>query len=368
MKIMMLYNKSDFAYNFTREIIEKFISENHEIVMVFPDNEYEEEFIKMGCKVLKIKMNRRGMNVFKDYGLYIQYKKIFRKYSPDIIFGFTIKPNIYGAQAAKKNKIPFVARISGLGSMFQRNDYAFKLVKTLYKVSFSKISYIYFENNENYIKFNEKVRKYENSKVIPGSGVNTEYFSYQEYPKIKSPIKFLFIGRIMYEKGIDDFLIVAEILKKKYQEKIEFHIVGMYEENYEGRIEDLVSKNIIVYHGKIRSVKVLIGESHCIVLPSHHEGLSNAMLEALSTGRPVIGSDISGIRETFEDNRSGLLIKPKNPEDLLEKIEMFYNFSQDIKIEMGKLGREKIIKEFDRKIVIDEYMSRLKIIREIGGE
>lgn len=358
--IIFIYSSSSFAYNFTKEIVIETIKNNHNVIVIFPDDEYQEEFIKIGCQIIYVDIDRRGTNIFKDYKLYKNYVKIFKKIKPDLIFGFTIKPNIYGAQAAKKFRIPFVARISGLGTSFQSNNIMFYITRFLYRRSFSKIKFVFFENKDNYEIFSKKVKHLENSKVIPGSGVNIDEFNYQTYPKNTGVIKFLFIGRIMFEKGIDDYLYAASKLKDKYKDNIEFHIVGRQEENYSDVLLKLEKTGIIKYHGVNKNIKNFIRDSNCIVLPSHHEGLSNAMLEALSCGRPVIGSDIPGIRETFENNVSGLSFEVKNREELAVKIEEFYNYPYSKKEEMGKQGRFYIENNYNRKIVIKEYLDQIK--------
>lgn len=364
-KVIFLYNKSDFAYNFTKEIVEEYLKEGCQVTVIFPDDEYQEEFKKMGCQVINIPIDRRGTSFIKDYKLYKSYKKIFNTLKPDLIFGFTIKPNIYGAQAAKKYKIRFVARISGLGSAFQKKNMVYQITKKLYKRSFSKIEYIFFENQTNSEIFQEAIGKFENSAVIPGSGVNTEEFKYLEFPLEDEPTRFLFIGRVMHEKGVDEYLSAAKYLKEKHGTDIEFHIIGAYEENYKNTIDQYVHEGIIRYHGAVKNVPDYIRESHCIVLPSHHEGMSNALLEAQSSGRAVIGSKIPGVIETFEDNVSGFSFEVKNQEELNSKLELFYNLTHDDKILLGINGRKRVVEQFSRSIIIDKYIDFIKKNKDI---
>lgn len=358
--VIFLYSYSGFAYNFTKEIVDSYLKNDFKVTIVFPDNEYQEEFIKMGCDVVNIKLSRRGTNVFKDYGLYKSYKKLFKEIKPELVFGFSIKPNIFGAQAAKKYKIPFISRISGLGTSFQKKNHVYYITKFLYKHAFSKIEHVFFENEKNAEIFENSIRYFDNSTIIPGSGVNLEDFIYQPFPTEEEPVKFLFIGRLMREKGIEEYLYTAEVLKNKYGSKVEFHIIGDYEEDYYQRVTNLKNKDIVKYHGLVKDVSSFIAKSHCIVLPSHHEGMSNALLEAQASGRAVIGSNINGVIETFDNNISGFQFEVGDANDLILKTEEFINMGYDKQKEFGVKGREKMENEFSRQIVIDEYMKFIK--------
>lgn len=315
----------------------------------------------MGCEYEPVEINRHGTNVFQEFKLYRYYKNMFKKVQPDIVFSYTIKPNIYGAFAAKKFNIPFVANITGLGTAVETPGLMQKITTTLYKHSFSNVQTIFFQNKENqefFEKFNISVDKH---KMLPGSGVNLERFHLQPYPTTDSGIEFVFISRIMKEKGIEQYLDAAEFIKNKYPSTM-FHICGYLEDHYEQILKDYEQRGIIQYHGMINDIREILMHTHCTVHPTYYpEGLSNVLIESAASGRPIISTDRSGTRETIDDEINGYLIEEKNSKDLIMKIEKFINLPNNEKKQMGLNGRKKVEKEFDREIVVESYLKEVKI-------
>ena len=304
-------------------------------------------------------MNRHGINPMQELKLFWYYKKLLKKVKPDIVLGYTIKPNIYGAMAASLMNIPFVANITGLGTAVENPGLVQKISIILYKIAFRKIQKVFFQNRENqqfFIEHNIAVKKHG---LLPGSGVNLQRFALKEYPD-GEVVKFAFISRIMKEKGIDQYLEAAKRLKEKYQ-NVEFHVCGFCEEEYEGKLDEYSAKGIVLYHGMIRNVAGFMSEMHCIIHPTYYpEGLSNVLLEASATGRPIITTDRSGCREVVDDGVNGFVVQQKNSEELVEAIDKFMKLSKDEKRAMGLAARKKVQREFDRQIVVEAYMREIK--------
>lgn len=360
MKVMFVYNSVEFI-NFTTEIIESFANYNNKIILVAPFKEKENELKLNNITKIDVDIKRRSKNPFSDIKLYFKYKKILKKEKPDIVYTFTIKPNIYMGIACNKLNIPFIARVSGLGSCFQKNDATFKIIKLLYKKSFKEVKYVFFENKSNQKIFNKKIMYLSNSEVLPGSGINLEKFKYLNYPNSKT-INITYLGRIMKDKGFDELLEAISYIGNKYNNVL-FHIVGFYEEKeYETKILELEEKGYLKYHGKTNNVIPYIEKSHAIINPSYHEGLSNVLLEAAASGRPVLASKIPGCIETFEEGVTGLGFNAKDTKSLILTIEKFLSLSNDERKEMGVKGRFKIKKEFDRNIVINAYLDQINKI------
>lgn len=355
-KIMFIYNSLAFAYNFTYEILEEFIRRNYSVIIVGKDDDFKNKFFSLNAKIIDIDVNRRGTKIFEEIKLYKQIKKIIKNERPKLIFTFTIKPNLYGNLAANKYGIPVISRVSGLGSAFQKKNVIYYITKYLYKKSFKNVKHVFFENEANLSVFNKKIMKLKSCSLIPGSGVNITKFNYTEYPNDDDIVRFLFVGRIMKEKGIEEFLYVAEQLNNP--DKVEFHVAGSFEENYKNIFEKKINNKEIIYHGYVNDVKNIMSKMHCIILPSWHEGMSNIMLEAQSIGRPVIGSNVNGVKETFRDHISGLSFEVKNKNDLLEKVQLFVSLSLEEKREMGLLGRKHIIDNFNRDTVVSQYFDK----------
>lgn len=362
--ILILVNHEIVIYNFRRELVERLLKDGHRVIISSPGGEKIENLVEMGSEHDEIEMNRHGINPFEERKLLKYYERIMKQYKPDIVFGYTIKPNIYGAMAAKKFNIPFVANITGLGTAVENPGILQKITIQMYKKAFSKIQTVFFQNKENRQFFIDNNIAMGKHKLLPGSGVNLEYFYLQEYPSTDETIEFVFISRIMTEKGIVQYLEAAEYITNKYP-NTKFHICGFCEDDYEEILEDYQKRGIIEYHGMVSDVREILKVTHCTVHPTYYpEGLSNVLLESAASGRPIISTDRSGTRETIDDGISGYLIKEKDTIDLVEKLETFIKLSPGDKQKMGEVGREKVANEFDRQIVVKKYISELSSISE----
>lgn len=361
MKILILANSSVGLYRFRRELIEELVKEN-DVYVDIPDDEYRDEIKKLKCKVNKnCYLNRRGTNPIQDLRLLNYYKSMIQYHNPDVVLTYTIKPNVYGGMACARYKVPYIVNITGLGTAIENRGLLQNITLLLYKYGLRNARKVFFQNNNNQnFMINHKIIKtaYE---VLPGSGVNTEEFFYVPYSNEKSKIVFLTIGRIMRDKGIDELLSAAEMIKQTHS-NLEFRLIGDFDENYRDIVEEYHNRGVINYLGSMKDVRPFIAESHAIIHPSYHEGMSNVLLEAASIGRPVIATDIPGCKEAFDDNLSGISFEPRDVESLVKAIEAFLKMSSKEHDEMGKAGRKKMEKQFSRTIVVDKYMEEIKKI------
>jgi galacturonosyltransferase len=357
--VLILVNHEIVIYNFRKELVERLLEDGHRVIISSPGGEKIDKLVELGSEHDEVFINRHGSNPFEEIKLVSYYKRIMKKYKPDIAFGYTIKPNIYGAIAAKKDNIPFVANITGLGTAVENPGPLQKITIQMYKYSFSKIQTVFFQNKENRQFFIDNSIAVDRHKLLPGSGVNLEHFYLQEYPSTDESIEFVFISRIMKEKGIDQYLEAAKYITQKYP-KTTFHVCGFCEEEYEDILKYYHDKGIIIYHGMISDVREILKRTHCTVHPTYYpEGLSNVLLESAASGRPIISTDRSGTRETIDDGINGYLVKQLNSKKLIDKIEVFINQSFNKKKKMGLSGRKKVEKEFNRQIVVDAYLNEL---------
>ncbi|MBQ8319644.1 MAG: glycosyltransferase family 4 protein [Clostridia bacterium] len=357
-KVLFLVNHDVVIYNFRLELVEALLAAGHEVVISSPHGERIDDLVSLGCKFKEIKMARHGMNPLKELKLLSQYKKLLKEEKPDIVFSYTIKPNIYGAIACRKAKIPCVANITGLGSAVENGGLIQKITVLLYKYAFKKIKKVYFQNTENMQFFIDRKIALGKHDLLPGSGVNLERFCLLEYPNTET-VEFAFISRIMKEKGVEQYLEAAKAIREKYP-FTRFHVCGFCEEEYEEKLGELTKKGIVEYHGMVRDVKAFLQQIHCTVHPTYYpEGLSNVLLESSACGRPIITTDRSGCREVIDDGVNGFIVKQKDGADLIEKLEKFLALSWEEKRRMGLNGRAKVEKEFDRKIVVEKYLGEL---------
>lgn len=368
-KILLISNNGNGFYNFKRELVTRLLEIGYEVHFATPAYKKLVDIIAEGAHFHEIFIDRRGTNIFKDLGLLRQFRRIIKEVQPDIMIAHTIKPNIYASILSKRYGIPYMNNITGLGSALQRNDKAARILRMLYRVSLSNSQSIFFENvgNRNYFeRYNiGNVGRYV---VVPGAGVNIDLFN----PSLKSePSKklngtvFLFIARIMREKGIEEYLEAAQYIKKKYLSAT-FQVLGPYEETvYMEKIKEMESTGTVEFLGTSEDTRTEMSRADCIVLPSYHEGMSNVLLEGAAMGLPLITTDIPGCREAVCDGMTGFLCKTKSSESLINALERFLSLSPSERLEMGVQGREKMIKEFDRRLVVGRYV---KAIQEAIGE
>lgn len=357
-KILFLVNHDVVIYNFRLELVERLLADGHQVVISSPYGERIEELKALGCEYHEINIARHGMNPIKELKLIFEYKKLLKRVKPDMVFSYTIKPNIYGGMACQHRKIPYVANITGLGTAVEAPGLMQTITTQLYKIAFRKVQRVYFQNIENMKFFADKKIAVKKHSLLPGSGVNLQRFAVLDYPE-EETIEFVFISRIMKEKGTDQYLEAAEHIRKKYS-NTRFHVCGFCEQTYEQRLKELNDNGTIIYHGMVRDVREVLAKTHCTIHPTYYpEGLSNVLLESAACGRPIITTNRSGCKEVIEDGINGYVVEQKNTQDLIQKIERFIELPWTQKKAMGLAGREKIEKEFDRQIVVDRYMEEV---------
>lgn len=356
-KIVVLANNDVGLYNFRKELLERLIKEGWEVCILLPNGDKIVELQKLGCVFYELPIDRRGTNPIRDFGLFLRIRKLLKRIKPEMVLTYTIKPNIYGGMAARFLHIPYVANITGLGTAVEYSGILQLITVQMYRIALKKAKCVFCQNKGN-MEFIVNHRMVKGRlKLLPGSGVNLQRFALQEYPE-DGAINFVFISRIMKEKGINEYLGAAAEIKMKYP-NVQFHICGFCEEEFEDRLNKMQEEGIVEYHGMVQDVRVILKDMHCAVLPSYHEGMSNVLLEAAATGRPLIASNIPGCRECIEDGTSGFLVEVGNTVDLIEKIETFVNRPYNQKKEMGMEARKKVEQLFDRQQIVDAYMEEI---------
>lgn len=363
-EVLVLTNSINGLYSFRKELINELIDKGYKITISAPKDTKTNYFEELGCTFIDTPINRRGTNPIHDIKLLSYYLKNIKMKKPDIVLTYTIKPNVYGGIACRLLKVPYIANITGLGTSIQSKGLVRGISLFLYKISLRRAAAVFFQNKSNKRFFiDNKIVLKKIVKQIPGSGVNLKQHSFEDYPCEDDNIKFLFIGRMMKAKGINELFDSVEVIKKKYP-NVEFHFIGRKEENFDERINKLSKEKMIIYHGRQDDVHAFIKESHAIINPSYHEGMSNVLLESASSGRPVIASNIPGCKETFDDGITGIGFIVKNTDSLINAITEFIQLSYNHKKEMGLMGRLKMEKEFNRNIVIKAYIKEIESVME----
>lgn len=364
MKVVLIGNTDLAIYNYRCELLERLIADGHSVSVISPNGKYVDDMKKMGCDYYEVAIDRHGTNPIKDMKVIKAYKKILKQIKPDYVLTYTIKPNIYGAMACQSLKIPAIPNITGLGTAVENKGWKQKVTLLLYKVAFKKVQTIFFQNAENMQFFVDRKLFVDKHKLLPGSGVNLNRFSVTEYPSDEN-VNFVFVSRLMKEKGIEQYLDAAEYITEKYP-NTRFHICGFCEEEYKNRLEDITKSEKVIYHGMVKDMTKILCDMNCTVHPTFYpEGLSNVLLESLACGRPIITTDRAGCREVVEDGVNGYVVKQQDSRDLIEKIEKFLALTSEERKNMGLAGRAKVEREFDRQFVIQAYLEEMNDSRKL---
>lgn len=366
--IALLTNNDDDVYCFRKELVEALMEEGYDMLISCP---YGEKFeLLQDWKYIydNPDIDRRGTNVVKDLGLFFHYFNLFRKHRPAVVLTYTAKPNVYGSIAAHLLGIPVINNVTGFGSVLNKSGIMQKFIMALFKFAYRQSECIMFQNETNMKLALEAGMVKGDYKLIPGSGVDTERFPLQPYPDggngIEGPtVVFNYIGRILHDKGVDDYIEAAKIIKAKYP-KTEFNMIGFIEPtemHYKKILEDLEAKDIVHYHGSQKDVKPFIARSHALIHPSiYGEGMSNVLLENGSSGRFLITTDNPGCRETVQDGKTGYIYTGGMVADLVNNINQFLLMDNHDRKIKGEIGREYVKNKFSRELVVKEYKKQIR--------
>lgn len=358
-KVLLLANDSPSFYSFRLELIQELLnSKQYEVYISLPHGKEVDLLIDLGCRFIDTPVSRKSKNPITDLQLLMRYISILRHYKPDIVLTFTIKPNIYGAMACRLLGVPCVTNITGLGSAVEGGGLIQKITFILYRVALKKNKSVFFQNQYNLSFFREHKLFTGPTYLIPGSGVSLKRFTPIEYPS-DTTIEFLFIARIMRQKGIDQYLDAARYIRERYPQTV-FHILGSCEENYDEILAALHNESVVKYHGQQFDIKPFLARTHCTIHPSFYpEGMSNVLLESAASCRPIITTDRVGCKEIVDNGVSGFIVPQQDSQALIQAVEKFINMPYEDKVCMGLNGRKKVERDFDRQIVVTAYMNEI---------
>ena len=364
MLIVFSGNTSWGMYNFRLGVMKHFLNSGYKVCVVAPEDDYTEKIKAEGILFIPIKnLKRSGNNPLKDLALLKEYIKIYKQLKPAFIFHYTIKPNIYGALAAKFCNIKNISITTGLGYAFSNKGLIYYFVKYLYKLSLSYPLEVWFLNSDDKIIFiKNKIISAKRSYLLPGEGVDTNFFKPPIFYFQNDATTFILISRMLYDKGIQEYVDASQLLKGKGY-NIRCLLLGQIDtENPEAismeTITEWQKNGVIQYLGQTSNVKAYIEKTHAVVLPSYREGVPRVLLEAASMAIPIITTKIPGCIGIVEDGINGFLCNVKDASDLALKMEKFILLSNEERINMGLKGREKIQVDFDEKIIIDIYKNK----------
>lgn len=368
--IALLTNNDDDIYCFRKELIEALIADGYEMLISCPDGPKFELMKDIPYIYDNPDIDRRGTNPVKDFGLMMHYHKLFKKYKPAVVLTYTAKPNAYASIVAHMMGIPVINNLTGLGSVVNETGIMKSFIMWLFKLAYQKSACMMFQNATNMQVAIDQGMVKGKYRLIPGSGVDTDRYPLQPYPeggdgKTGAPIVFNYIGRILHDKGVDDYIEAAKRIKKEYPQT-EFNMLGFIEpteSHYEQDLAELEKQDIVKYRGSQKDVKPFIARAHCTIHPSTYgEGMSNVLQESASSGRFLITTNNPGCQETVENNKTGYIYQGGNVDALVQTIERFLALPNEQRKNAGELGRERMIEKFSRKIVIKAYQEEIERI------
>ena len=366
MRIVININTSWNIYNFRKGLLRFLIAQGHEIYAVAPEDNYSPRLEALGCRYIPVKLDNKGVNPLKDLKYFYHLYQIYASIRPQVVLHYTIKPNIYGTLAAKLLGIPVINNVSGLGTAFLRKDLGAKIARLLYRLAFRFPAKVFFQNSQDKALFVEQNLVAEaRTALLPGSGICLESFRPQPQPSAKGFV-FLLIARLIYDKGIREYVEAIRLLRKQGIEA-RFQLLGAFEKDPRNKLNiapeqvaEWQREGLIEYLGSTEQVQPFIAQAHCIVLPSYREGTPRVLLEAASMARPLVASDVPGCREVLMHEENGFLCEVQNAQSLADAMLRMYSVSEEERLQMGLRGREKMEKEFDEQLVIALYAAAIE--------
>lgn len=382
---MICANTSWNLINFRSGLILSLIENGYDVVAVAPIDEHSSKLRDMGCKYIEIPMEQKGKSPFVDALLFSRFLLTILKHRPAFFLSYTIKPNIYGSIAANLLKVKTINNIAGLGTIFEKSGFLSYLVKALYRISLRHSNCVFFQNEDDLALFkNAGLVSESQASLLPGSGVNLTFFQpssntnrYRDDDLIRALnakadysricIEFIMVARLLWSKGVGEYVEVARRLGKIYPE-VKFNLLGFLEDKNPNAIDEItlkswISEGFINYLGSTDDVRPYVLNSDCVVLPSYYmEGTPKSLLEAAAMAKPIITTDWVGCRNVVDQGVNGFLCKPKDVDDLEMKMREMIELGFDERYEMGKNSRAKAEQKFDENSVISAYIEKLKKI------
>ena len=363
-------NTAWYLHNFRLGLINFLLARQYEVLTLAPEDEFSDKLIEAGCHHIHLEMDNKGLNPISDLLMKKRLSRLYGEINPDLILHYTIKPVIYGSLAAAKLGIPFVNNITGLGTAFIKQNWVTWLVKQLYRRSQKKADFVFFQNADDKELFSRGKLIPENvpQEVIPGTGIDTDHFQLSPYPA-KNPVTFLLIARMLWDKGVGEFVEAARQIKTEFSD-VRFQFLGFLDVRNRTAISHeqmqiWEEQGVIDYLGETDDVRPYIADVDCVVLPSYREGLPRTLLEAAAMGRPIIATDVTGCREVVDHGVNGYLCKARDANDLAEKMKDMIKLSINERQEMGLRGWEKVEKEFEENFFVEKIVNRIESVLNV---
>jgi glycosyltransferase involved in cell wall biosynthesis len=335
-------------------------------IALVPIDRQARELESRGIEVRHVPMARSGMNPLSDMWLMLQYFRLLRELRPAAYCGFTIKPNVYGAIAAHIAGVPVIANITGMGTSFLSKGLLWSVAEQLYRLALQRSDVVFFHNEDDRRQFLERgIVRAPQARVIPGSGVDLDRFvpSNEDSERQDNQTTFLFIGRLIYHKGIREFIEAARLVRRSLPQ-VRFQLLGNPDPGNptsvtERELRSWIDEGVVEHLGEHEDVRPFVRNSTVVVLPSYREGMSRALLEAAAMGKPLIGANVPGCRELIADGVEGYRCEARDAGSLARAMSAIAELPANRRGEMGRAARRKVEERFGEKLVVEEYLKAL---------
>lgn len=364
MRVAIVINTSWNIYNFRLNFVKTLLEQGHEVHTIAPADEYTSQLTAIGCIHHNIYMDSRGANPIKDFALMVELTTLYMKVNPEVVLHYTIKPNVYGSMAAALAGIPSINNVCGLGTVFLKDGLVSKIAKLLYKISFRFPKKVFFQNPDDLQLFLDKrILKKEKTDLLPGSGIDLRHFVPEAF-KRNNVFTFLAVSRLIYDKGILEYIDAIRLLKAKGV-KARFQLLGAEDPQHKrgipaADVQQWIDEGLIEYLGKTDDVRPYLSAADCVVLPSYREGSPRSLMEAAAMGKPIVATNVPGCNQVVIGGLNGLLCSSHNAEDLADKMLHMTKLSDPVLQMMGECGRRKMELEFSDSIIANKYLSALR--------
>lgn len=362
MKIAIISNTSFNIYNFRLGLMLFLQSKGYEVVYIAPYDEYVNKIAeKTNFQYIPLQhMSRKGYNPLSELLLIDELRRIYKKHHIDLTLSYTIKPNIYSALATVGRSTKAICNITGLGYVFLKRSIGNAIAKQLFKIALKRASMVVFQNSSDQELFIQQgICAAEKTLIINGSGINLDTYKPLSTDNAPHPFNFLFIGRLLYDKGIREFIGAAQ---RMAHHDVVFNLVGALDQGNPSAVSEdelkewLAHNPKLVYHGHQQEVIPFIQEADAVVLPSYREGIPRVLLEAMAMKKPFITTDAPGCKDVTHDGKNGLLVSTGSEDELSQAMNRLFTMSAEERQEMGNYGRTWVEEKYDEKIIVQEYL------------
>jgi glycosyltransferase involved in cell wall biosynthesis len=367
LRIVLVCNTAWAIHTYRHGLIRMLVASGAEVVVLAPRDRTVEPLIAMGCRYVELPVASKGTDPLEDLRMLATMRRHYRELRPQLVFHYTIKPNIYGSIAAWLARVPSVAVTTGLGYVFIRESRAASIAKQLYRFAFRFPREVWFLNRDDLATFEASrlLAHPERARLLHGEGVDIEQFAATPLPE-RETFTFVLIGRLLWDKGVREFVDAARALRPRYPQA-RFALLGPVGVDNPSAVskryvDEWVRDGLIEYLGEAHDVRPHIEAADCVVLPSYREGVPRTLMEASAMCRPIVATDVPGCRDVVADGETGLLCLARDSASLAEKMAAMLEMPAEARRAMGQRGREKVLREFDEANVVERYRETIRAL------